>query len=87
MSKVVMVFPVHPTHIYVQAGAFATDGVAEHMKAKLASIGKASISAVRINGNDLYRVRFGPLATATDADTVLAKAVSAGASDAKIVVD
>jgi rare lipoprotein A len=87
LLKVVLVFPVHPTHIFVQAGAFPSDKIAERLRNKLAGVGRASISAVRINGSDLYRVRFGPIATVDEADNVLAKAVSAGAPDAKIIVD
>jgi rare lipoprotein A len=87
LSNTVMVAPVQPTHIFVQAGAYASDGNAQRMKAKLAAIGPVAITAVRINGMNVYRVRLGPLGSVDQADATLAKAVGAGAVEAKIVVD
>jgi rare lipoprotein A len=87
LSGTVTVLPVHPTRIFVQAGAFASNGNAERMRGKLVSVGPATITAVRINGANLYRVRLGPLATVDEADLMLNKVVAVGVSEAKIVVD
>jgi rare lipoprotein A len=81
------VAPVHPTHIYIQAGAFASGSNAEKMKAKLAAVGSATITAIRVSGTNIYRVRLGPLGSVDDADATLARAVGAGATEARIVVD
>ena len=83
----VLLYPVKPTHIYVQAGAFSQGDNADRMRAKLASLGAVSITGARVNGLDVYRVRLGPLGTVDEADQVLTRAVNAGAIDAKIVVD
>ncbi len=87
LAKTVWVLPVHPTHMFVQAGAFSSNGNAERLRAKLASVGPAAITAVRINGENLFRVRLGPVNSVDDADAILTKVVAAGAVDAKIVVE
>jgi rare lipoprotein A len=83
----VLVYPVKPTHIYVQAGAFAQGDNATRMKSKLAALGPVSVTGVQVNGISVYRVRLGPIASVDEADQVLARAVNAGATEAKIVVD
>ena len=87
LPNLVLLYPVKPTHIYIQAGAFSQGDNATRMKAKLASLGEVSVTGARVNGVDVYRVRLGPIASVDEADQVLARAVSAGATDAKIVVD
>ena len=87
LPNLVLLYPVKPTHIYVQAGAFSQGDNANRMKAKLAGLGAVSITGARVNGIDVYRVRLGPLGTVDEADQLLPRAVSAGAIDAKIVVD
>jgi len=87
LPNLVLLYPVKPTHIYIQAGAFSQGDNANRMKAKLASLGAVSITAARVNGLDVYRVRLGPLSTVDEADQMLPRAVGAGAIDAKIVVD
>lgn len=87
LPNLVLLYPVKPTHLYIQAGAFSQGDNANRMKAKLAGLGAVSITGVRVNGIDVYRVRLGPLGTVDEADQVLTRAVNAGAIDAKIVVD
>jgi rare lipoprotein A len=87
LPNVVLLYPVKPTHIYVQAGAFSQGDNANRMKAKLDGLGAVSVSGARVNGIDVYRVRLGPIASVDEADQMLARAVNAGATDAKIVVD
>ena len=83
----VLVYPVKPTHIYVQAGAYSQGDNASRMKAKLAGLGPVSVTGARVNGVDVYRVRLGPIGSVDEADQMLARAVNAGATEAKIVVD
>jgi rare lipoprotein A len=87
LPNLVLLYPVKPTHIYVQAGAFSQGDNATRMKAKLASLGVVSVTGVRVNGIDVYRVRLGPLNSVDEADQLLPRVVGAGAIDAKIVVD
>jgi rare lipoprotein A len=87
LPNMVVLYPVKPTHIYVQAGAFSQGDNANRMQAKLVSLGAVSVTGAHVNGMNVYRVRLGPIASVDEADQVLARAVSAGATDAKIVVD
>jgi rare lipoprotein A len=87
LPNLVLLYPVKPTHIYVQAGAFSQGDNATRMQAKLAGLGAVSVTGARVNGIDVFRVRLGPLGTVDEADQVLTRAVNAGAIDAKIVVD
>jgi rare lipoprotein A len=73
--------------IFVQAGAFAQMANAHRVQQRVASLGAASISGVRVNGQDLFRVRLGPVPNVQDADRLLAKVLAAGLVDAQIVVD
>ncbi len=85
--QVASVQRVKPTGIYIQAGAFSVSENAERFRSKLGQIAKADISPAMVGGREFYRVRIGPIATVDQADQILSRVVSAGASDAKIVVD
>jgi len=78
---------VHPTAIYVQAGAFGVADNAQRMLAKLKGVGHAEITQAMVNGKMFYRVRVGPIADVDQADVTLSRVVAAGANGAKIVVD
>jgi rare lipoprotein A len=72
-------------HLYVQLGAFSK---MDNAKALLSKVGgDLRISTLQRNGQTLYRVRSGPLASVADADGALARITGAGANDAHIVVD
>jgi len=73
--------------IYVQAGAFAQMDNANRVRQRLAAVGSAQITAVRVNGNNLFRVRLGPIASVDDADKMLARVLAVGLPDARIIVD
>ena len=87
LSNAVTVMPVHPTQIYIQAGAFTSSANAERMKAKLAGVGPVGVYPVHVNGMYVFRVRIGPIATVDAADNLLSRATGAGANDAQIVID
>jgi rare lipoprotein A len=84
----VTVGAAHPNaQIYIQAGAFAQMDNANRVRQRLAGVGSAQITAVRINGNNLFRVRLGPIASVDDADKMLTRVLATGLPDAKIIVD
>jgi rare lipoprotein A len=76
-----------PGTLWVQAGAFGSAQNAERMRARLGGIGGARTVPATVNGRTLWRVRLGPARTVAEADRLLAAAVNAGASEARIVVD
>jgi peptidoglycan lytic transglycosylase len=75
------------THLYVQAGAFATMANAQRLRARLAGAGVLNISSIDRDGQRLYRVRMGPFDDLRAADAALARVSAAGGTDATIVVD
>jgi rare lipoprotein A len=78
---------VHPTAIFIQAGAFSVAENAERLRSKLGQVTKTDISPTVVSGRTFYRVRIGPIATVDQADQLLSRIVGAGAGDAKIIVD
>ncbi len=79
--------PVGPSSIYVQAGAFAMAENAAKLRARLAYIGPSSITNVFIKGQEMFRVRMGPMYSVEAADKVLAQVLDTGVSNARIVVE
>lgn len=73
--------------IFIQAGAFAQMDNANRVRQRIAGLGSAQITAVRVNGNNLFRVRLGPIASVDEADRMLARVLANGLPDARIVVD
>ncbi|MDP6804747.1 MAG: septal ring lytic transglycosylase RlpA family protein [Rhodospirillales bacterium] len=84
---VVSVTAARDTTLYVQAGAFAYFENANQVRARLFGMGEVKVSAVLVNGRDLYRVRVGPLTTVEAADLALDRVIAAGYPDARIIVD
>jgi rare lipoprotein A len=80
-------FPVTPTNIYVQVGSFANSGNAKTLRQKLSPFGHVDIYPSVVNGKTFNRVRVGPLANVPDADKTLSRIISAGYSQARIIVD
>jgi rare lipoprotein A len=83
----VAIVPVHPTSIYVQAGAFVQPENAIRLQAKLSGFGNVRVTDTKFNGADLFRVRIGPIPSVTDADQLLDRVVGSGVTEARIVVD
>ncbi|MDB5491422.1 MAG: rare lipoprotein family protein [Micavibrio sp.] len=86
-DPVVVQMPVHPTSIYVQAGAFGVYDNAERMRQKLSSLGSVNIQQALVGGKQLYRVRVGPINDVASADAMLNRVVAQGQNKAIIVVD
>lgn len=87
LSEQVTTVAIHPTSIYVQAGAFGEAANALRLKAKLAKLGPVRITDTRVSGTLLYRVRIGPLPSVDAADRMLDTVVDSGVPQARIVVD
>ena len=85
-APVVQSEPVSRTRIFIQAGAFASTDNANRLRDRLASFG-AQVEPVAVNGQQLYRVRVGPLADVAGADQKLAQIIQAGVPEAKIIVE
>ena len=76
-----------PTRLYVQAGAFSFLKNAENLRQRLSGLADASVTPAQVDGQDLYRVRVGPLASLEQADETLEKLINNGHIDARIIVD
>jgi len=86
VSDKVMMVPVKPTQIFIQAGAFASMDRAWRLKAQLDKLGKVTIADAKVSGLVVYRVRVGPVATVEQADALLDK-VAVTSPEARIVVN
>lgn len=86
-DPVVRQLPVTPSSIYVQVGSFSDPGNANALVQKLSPYGNAHVTDALVDGRRYYRVRFGPMATVTDADNTLNRLGSAGYGDAMTIVD
>lgn len=76
-----------PGQLYVEAGRFARVQYATTMAARLAALGARVSTEYGGPADRPFRVRIGPLPTAAAADAALDRALRAGVSDARIVVD
>src|SRR5271169_6352467 len=56
-SRTVVLEPVHPTNLFVQAGAFLQIANANNLRSKLAVIASARIIPVQLGAQRFYRVR------------------------------
>lgn len=75
------------TQLWIQVGAFQSRANADRLVERLTYVGYAQVSKALINGRPLYRVRFGPLSTVEQADSMLNKVIDKGQNGAQIVVE
>jgi len=75
------------TRLYVQAGSFQSYGNAENVRRQLTGVGNVQISPTRVDGQQYYRVRVGPLSDVNSADQSLRTVIARGHAGARIVVD
>ena len=73
--------------VYVQAGAFSQYTNAFRLQVLLKSLAPSTITQVQAAEAHLFRVRLGPVATVEEADALLARVVSSGVPEARIIVD
>ncbi|MBI3514160.1 MAG: SPOR domain-containing protein [Proteobacteria bacterium] len=79
--------PPKRTSIYVQVGAFANPDNASRLSAQLKRFGAAAVTPVTVGGQQLHRVRLGPLASVEDGDRTLDLVVNSGHPEARLIVD
>ncbi len=80
-------YPVSPSNIYVQAGAFSNQENALHLAESLRGVAPSQVFPAIVNGRQFYRVRLGPLPDVVQADSLLAKLASTGHKELIIVVE
>lgn len=73
--------------VWVQAGAFSDLSNAQSLASRLGRVARTSVSPVSVAGQELYRVRLGPLSTPSDVERVLAAVRASGLPGARIVTD
>ena len=86
VGEVVSVAPV-TTQIWVQVGAFHSEGSAASVLAQIETLGNGEISSLLKAGQTLHRVRLGPIKTVSEADKLLDGVMNIGFSGARIIVD
>ncbi len=78
--------PVNPGQLWIRAGEFGQSAPARMVAARLAALG-VKVEQVGQGRSQIFRLRAGPYATVTEADTALDRATRAGVTDAHIVVE
>ena len=73
--------------MYIQAGAFTNSDNASRLSAQLGVFGNVKTTMVTVDGQEIYRVRLGPLATTENAAALLDKIIGAGHANAHLVID
>jgi len=86
-SPVVVQEPVHPTNLFIQAGAFLLVDNADRLRAKLSQVGPARVVPVQLGAQRFYRVRVGPIGSVAQADAMLGQVIAMGNKDARLVVE
>jgi len=78
-----------PPALYLQVGAFASEGNAENLRSRLekADFSPVSVERSRSTPTSLYRVRIGPLATVEDSDKLAQRITAYGIHNAYVVVE
>jgi rare lipoprotein A len=71
---------------YIQAGAFSDISNAQRLQSQLQGVGTVTISPVQVNGQQLYRVRLGPMSD-SDSNRVLSTLQAQGLTGARVVLD
>jgi rare lipoprotein A len=71
--------------IFIQAGMFAVAENANRVRARFAGMTGTEVSRVSVNGNALYRVRLGPVASEAEARRLLGQLAESGIPDARVV--
>lgn len=78
--------PVSPGQLWITAGEFGLASDASRVQARLAAL-PAMVDRVRRGGTGTFRVRAGAFRTTAQADSALDRAMRAGVTDARIVVE
>ena len=78
---------VKPTSIYIQAGAFLRQSNANQRGGQLRKYGPVRVTPIKVEQQNYYRVRIGPIASVTEADKTLKRMIADGHPESRIVVD
>ena len=78
---------MHPSNVYVQAGAFGEYENAFKVSTRLHQLQGVKITSAVVNGREFFRVRAGPIKEIGVADRILEQMIRTGFSGARIVVD
>ena len=78
---------VKPTNIYIQAGAFLRQSNANQLGGQLRKYGPVRVTPIKVERQNYYRVRIGPIASVTEADKTLKRMIADGHPESRIVVD
>ena len=78
---------VKPTNIYIQAGAFLRQSNANQLGGQLRKYGPVRVTPIKVEQQNYYRVRIGPIASVTEADKTLKRMIADGHPESRIVVD
>jgi len=81
--------PSTAPRFFAQAGAFADEGNARRLVAKLREqrVGEVALSETRIDGRRLFRVRVGPVAGVPEFDALIERLRRAGVENARLALD
>ncbi len=80
-------YRIYSARSFVQAGAFADGGNASRAGMQLAHLAPVVITYGAPEGPNFYRVRLGPLASADEANRVLAEVIRAGYPGSRVVME
>ncbi len=75
-----------PGALYIRLGSFSRAEFAERQRARVAQL-SPMLETERVGRQTVYKLRIGPLAGVAAADAVLERAIRAGITDARIVVE
>ena len=78
---------VKPTSIYIQAGAFLRQSNANQLGGQLRKYGPVRVTPIKVERQNYYRVRIGPIASVGEADKTLQRMIADGHPESRIVVD
>ncbi len=84
---VTLTTPAKRSDLFVQVGAFASRDNADRLKGVLKPMGQPMIAPGNRNGQILYRVRFGPIASLEAADSLLDRLIKSGYTAARLIVE
>lgn len=78
---------VKPTSIFIQAGAFLRQSNANQLSNQLKKYGPVRVTPIKVERQNYYRVRIGPIASVEQADKTLKRMIADGHPESRIVVD
>ncbi|MDF2096309.1 septal ring lytic transglycosylase RlpA family protein [Aquibaculum arenosum] len=75
-----------PSNLFIQAGAFTDYSNATQLAARLEPLGYVQIEPAAVSGQSFYRVRIGPVESVDEADGLLARLISDGYTESRVIV-